>query len=256
MATIRKSRLRLAVALVLAPFTIFLASCSGSDDPTSGVPTPSAVPAGAVAVVGDTEITRKDYEASLEAGLSGYDPLSPTRVAPEPLDPPKFQRCIASITARARTDENLKGLGRATFLDSCRQRYDQLRTLTLSRLIQERWTRIEAELGGLEVGRGEADSFIGQLRLSWASRPAQSRRRFEKAVEASGLTPDELRRRAELAIARQQLAAREYDEGKTPTPEELQAAERRRFEEWREKTLCARALVVPECSNDPGPTAS
>lgn len=255
MTITKKKRLRVAVAMALAPFAVLVASCSGSgEDLTSGVPTPSAVPAGAVAVVGDSQITKEEFESALKSGLSGFDPLSPTTAAPEPLDPPKFQRCVAAITARAGTDENLKGLSRATFLDSCRERYDQLRSLTLSRLIQDRWIETEANLEGLTVSKQEADAFIEQIRSSWASSPAASRKKFRQAVEASGITPEELRQRAEVAVARQQLGPLAAGEGEPPSPKEAQAAAKERFDAWRSKTLCAESLLVPECSNGPDAT--
>lgn len=239
----------LAGSLVLA--ALLLASCSGSDDKISDLPTPSEVPEGAVAVVADSEIPEGGFEAALKVGLSGYDPLSPTRVAPEPLDPPKFTRCIAAIQARAKNDPDLNGLGREAFLSSCRQRYDQLRTLTLSRLIQEEWVRTEAGLEGIEVSGQEVDALLGQLRLSWASKPAESRKRFRRAVEASGISPGELRQRAELVVLRQRLASAGTGGDDTPSPEDVASAEKERFDAWRAKTLCAEKLLVPECSNAP-----
>lgn len=244
---------RLSPTLILIPVVILLASCSDSgEDPVSGVPTPSAVPAGAIAVVGDSQITKSEFERALDSVLAGYDPLSPTRVDPEPLDPPKFERCLARITASAKGDPDLAGLNRADFLESCRQRYDQLRTLALSRLIQDRWVRLESELEGVTVSRQEADAFIAQIRSSWASKPAASREKFRQAVEASGTTPEELRQRAEIAVARQKLTTVGSGSGESPSPKEVQAAAGERFDAWRSKTLCAESLLVPECSNGPG----
>ena len=237
------------LAIALIPVAIALASCSDSDSVVDDVPTPSAVPAGAVAMVGDSEITEAEFDEALKRGLSGYDPLSPSRVTPEPLDPPRFSRCVAVVEERAKEDPDLKKLGNEAFLSSCRQRYDQLRALTLSRLIQERWVRIEAELTGLTVSRQEADAFIRQVRLSWASSPAESRQRFRRAVEASGTSPEELRRRAGISVARQRLGSLGSDQA--PSAGEIQAASEERFDAWRSKTLCAGDLLVPECSNGP-----
>lgn len=240
---------RAFLAVVLIPLMITLAACSDSDSVIDDVPTPSAVPTGAVAMAGDSDITGEEFEAALKTGLTGYDPLSPSRVTPEPLDPPRFSRCVAAIESRAAKDPDLKRLGTKAFLGSCRQRYDQLRMLTLSRLIQDRWVRIEAELAGLTVSKQEADAFIRQVRLSWASDPAESRRRFRQAVEASGTSPEELRSRAETAVARQRLGSPGPNE--SPSAEEIQAASEERFDAWRSRTLCAEELLVPECSNAP-----
>ena len=240
---------KMAGILALLAAALAVASCSESESPISEVPTPSAVPARAVAVVGDTEISNDDFRDALKVGLTGYDPLSPTRATPEPLDPPKFGKCVSAIEQRAQDDPDLKGLGRATFLDSCRQRYDQLRSLTLSRLIEQRWALVEADLEGLEVSGPEADAFVDQVRLSWAADPVRSRAGFEKALAASGISPSELRARAEAAVAQQKLASLGAIEGEGP--DAATENQRERFDLWRSKTLCAESLLVPQCSNGP-----
>lgn len=236
-------------AVALLPVAILLASCSDSGDPISEVPTPSKVPADSMAMVGDTRVTDDQFQAALRSALTGYDPLSPTRSVPEPLDPPKFTRCVSAIEKRAKRDPDLRRLGRQTFLSSCEQRYDQVRFGTLSRLIEERWVLIESDLEGLTISKQDADSFIRQVRLSWDTDPARSRQKFQAAVERSGTSPEALRERAELAVARQRLDTFGADNGGTPSPEEAATAQQDRFDAWRSKTLCARNLIVPECSN-------
>ena len=244
---------RMAGTFALLAAALTVASCSGSESPISGVPTPSAVPARAAAVVGDTEISNDDFRDALKVALTGFDPLSPTRATPEPLDPPEFGKCVSAIEQRAQDDPDLKGLSRATFLESCRQRYGQLRSLTLSRLIEQRWALVEADLEGLEVSGPEADAFIDQVRLSWAADPVRSRARFEKALAASGISPSELSARAEAAVAQQKLASLRASEGESP--EAATENQRERFDLWRSKTLCAEELIVPQCSNSPQPGA-
>lgn len=242
------------MALMLLPLVFTLASCSSSNDQVADVPKPSSVPDGSVAIVGDSPITTEEYRAALKANLSGYDPLAPTRATPEPLDPPKFSRCVDALAERAGDRPDLAGIGRDIFLKSCRERYDQIRELTLSRLIEERWVRTEAEIAEPTISKQEVDSFIEQARLSWASDPAESRRLFRKAVEASGLSQEEIRQKAELAVSRQRLGVIGAGDSATPSTEEAQEAARERFDAWRSKTLCADSLLVPECSNGPEPS--
>jgi hypothetical protein len=240
-----------ALGVAVLPFALLLASCSDSGDPISEVPTPSKVPAGSMAMVGDTRVTDRQYEAALEVSLTGFDPLSPTRAAPEPLDPPKFTRCVSAIEARAKRDPDLRNLGRQTFLSSCEQRYEQARSATLSRLIEERWILIESDLEGLTISDQEADTFIQQVRLSWDANPAKAKRKFREAVEASGISQPDLRQRAALAVARQSLNTVGTGDEEPPGPEEAAATQLERFDAWRSKTLCASKLLVPECSNAP-----
>jgi foldase protein PrsA len=114
--------------------------CGGGDD--------GAVGDDAVAQVGETEITKADFEGALRfaAGRSG--------------DPRDFAACAA---AKERQGDG-RGAAEAQLVEQCKAEYAQLKRLVMDYLIKAEWTRQEAEARDVALSDAEIEQAVAQAR--------------------------------------------------------------------------------------------
>jgi parvulin-like peptidyl-prolyl isomerase len=203
--------------------TLALSGCGNSGP---DVPTPDTVPEESVAIVGEVSIIRAAYERRLASNARGISPLSGTESSSDPLDPPRFNRCIAALR---RTLAEGQGEGtqptalpaRPQLREACAQRYEQVRLTTLSRLIEDQWLVQSAREAGLEVDDGEVSERLAGFETSRGGSPARSRERFRQLLRRSGLERGDIEAELAARLAQEQILAEQSDSLETPSGEEL-----------------------------------
>jgi len=190
-----------AALLVAAALAV---GCGGDD---TGVPTPSEVPAGAVAVVGSEPVTRQQFRRNLRTRLTGISPLAETAGSSEVIDPPRFGKCQARLR-RSGTEG-----GRTQLLETCRSQYEGLKLSIVTKLIEDQWVLQSARAEGIEVTPEEVDGLLAQYR----SQPGD----FGRKLKRSGLTVGDLRLDLEAKIARQKGFERRVEEAGDPSADEI-----------------------------------
>jgi hypothetical protein len=202
-----------------------LAAC-GSDG--ADAPTPDSVPDASVAIVGEVPVTQAALERRFGARARGISPLSGTESSTEPLDPPKFNRCIASVrrqvTQAARQGGSVAAPAvpdRPQLREACEQRYEQLRLATLSQMIEDQWLIQQAEQEGLGVSDDEVSERLDGYRSSFAGSPARSRAAYQRLLNRSGLEPEDVEAELKARIAQERLLVQQTEAAETPTAEEL-----------------------------------
>jgi len=220
----RTFRLTFLPALVLAG-AIALAACGGDG---ADAPTPDSVPDASVAIIGEIPVTQAAFERWLGARARGISPLSGTESSAEPLDPPKFNRCIASVRRQVTQSARQGGSvaapavpARPQLREACEQRYQQLRLVTLSQMIEDEWLIQQAEREGLEVSDDEVSERLDGYRSSFAGSPARSKATYQRLLNRSGLEPEDVEAELKARIAQERLLVQQTEAAGTPTPEEL-----------------------------------
>ena len=152
------------------------------------------VPSGAVAKVGDTAITKEDFEHWLQAAAAGQQPPGTGGEVAVP-DPPEFTECIAAKKeqqpppgAEKPTDAQLK--------EQCQQEYDSLKQQVMQFLISAEWIQQEADDRGIEVTEEEVQQqFEDQKQQSFPNE-----KDYQRFLKTSGQTEDDLLFRVRLDV--------------------------------------------------------
>ena len=100
----------------------------------------NSVPSNSVAKVGDTTITKKEFDRWLKNAAMGQQQGGQAAIP----DPPNYEKCVGALKkapqpkgARKPRDADLK--------KQCRQQYDQLKNEVMQFLIQAQWVQQAAE---------------------------------------------------------------------------------------------------------------
>ena len=168
---------RLFSAAVLAAAAVVVAGCGNS------------VPSNSVAKVGDTAITKKEFDRWLKNAAMGQQQGGPPTVP----DPPNYEKCVASL----KTAPAPKGTAKPKDADlkkQCRQQYDQLKSEVMQFLIQAQWVQQEAEKRDVKVTDAEVKkSFDDQKRQAF---PKEAD--YKRFLKSSGMTEEDILFRVKL----------------------------------------------------------
>jgi len=163
------------------------------------------VPAGSVAKVGDTTITKKDFDKWLKTAASGQAQGGPAVVP----DPPDFARCVATKQKQP-TQSRSQPTG-AALKKQCKQEYDQLKGEVMQFLIQSEWVQQEAKARDVKVSDAEVSrSFADQKKQAFPNDKA-----YKKFLASSGMSEQDILYRVKLDQLQQKLTQKvTEDEGK------------------------------------------
>jgi foldase protein PrsA len=164
-------------ALVAIPLT--LAACGDS------------VPGNAVARVGDTSITKTQFNHWLQVAAISLQgtPTSGKRPQVDIPQPPDFTKCVAQKRASApKPAKGQKAPTTAQFKQQCKAEYEGLRDQVLEFLISAQWVQGEAKDEGLKVTGKEVQSRFNQLK----KQSFQKEKDFQNFLVSSGMTMDDL----------------------------------------------------------------
>src|SRR3954470_24308098 len=168
---------------------IALAACGGS-----------SIPGNAVAKVGDTSITKNDFNHWLQiAAISSQGQTDPDIAAgkktAEIPDAPDFKKCAAAKTASA--PRPAKGQPKPTtaqFKQQCQTEYNGLRDQVLQFLISAQWIVGEADDQGVKVTDAEVEKQFETTKKQ--SFPKETD--FQKFLKSSGMGLDDLKFRVKV----------------------------------------------------------
>src|SRR3954468_7696829 len=170
----------LRLALPVAACAALIAGC-GSDVPSNGV-----------AKVGDTTITKDQFNHWLQAAAHGS--AAPGQAATVP-DPPNFTKCVAN-QAKQPVPKGAKKPTTAQLKTQCKQQYDALKQQVMQFLVSAEWIQQEADKQGVKVSNKEVQKqFQDQKKQSF-----QKEADYQKFLQNSGMTEQDLLFRVKLDV--------------------------------------------------------
>lgn len=143
-----------------------------------------SVPGNAVARVGDSSVTKVDFDRWFDVAASS-NPAGKTDYSP-----PDFKACVA--TKKKSAPKPAKGQPATTdeqYQAQCKQEYEQLRDQALQFLILEQWVAGEANDQGIDVPTKEFQTDYEKAKKD--AFPTESD--FKKFLEQSGMTASDAR---------------------------------------------------------------
>jgi foldase protein PrsA len=170
----------LRIALPIAACAALIAGC-GSDVPTNGV-----------AKIGDTVITKDQFNHWLNAAAHGSAAPGSNVTVP---DPPNFAKCVAN-QAKQPVPKGAKKPTNAQLKTQCKQQYDALKQQVMQFLVSAAWIQAEADKQGVQVSDKEVQKqFQDQKKQSF-----QKDEDYKKFLQSSGMTEADLLFRVKLDV--------------------------------------------------------
>src|SRR4051795_7698727 len=170
----------LRTALPIVACAALIAGC-GSDVPTNGV-----------AKVGDTTITKDQFNHWLQAAAHGSAAPGSNVTVP---DPPNFTKCVAT-QAKQPVPKGAKKPTTAQLKTQCKQQYDALKQQVMQFLVSSEWIQQEADKQGVKVSDKEVQKqFQDQKKQSF-----QKDADYQKFLKNSGMTEADLLFRVKLDV--------------------------------------------------------
>ena len=227
-----------------------------------------SLPDGVVARVGQEQISERQFRHWLRIGTRGES---------TPVDPPRFERCIA--VKRERPSE--RPPSERELRSRCRDRYEAMRASTMLFLLHRVWVRQESAARGIAVAPEQVSrAFERQKREAFPTERA-----FREFLRSSGMTQADILQRIEFDMLQRRLIGAVTANVPEVTREDVEryyARHRRRFSElspasarrairvqltaarrqratarfldefrsrYRAMTTCAKGYVIDACSN-------
>src|SRR3954447_19627958 len=170
----------LRIALPIAACAALIAGC-GSDVPPNGV-----------AKIGDTVITKDQFNHWLSAAAHGSAAPGSAVVVP---DPPNFTKCVAN-QAKQPVAKGAKKPTAAQLKTQCKQQYDALKQQVMQFLVSAEWIQQEAKNQDVKVSDKEVQKqFADQKKQSF-----QKDEDYKKFLKNSGMTEADLLFRVKLDV--------------------------------------------------------
>jgi foldase protein PrsA len=175
----RFTRSRSLATFALASVCAALAAGCGND-----------VPANSVAKVGDSNITKADFDRWLKNAASSQS-QGGTPVVP---DPPNFTKCVADLKKQIAAQKGAGKQSDATLKKQCKQQFDSLKGEVMQFLIQAQWVQQEAKSRDVKVSDAEVQkSFDDQKKQAF---PKEAD--YKKFLQSSGMNEKDILFRVKL----------------------------------------------------------
>ncbi|MFL5780956.1 MAG: peptidyl-prolyl cis-trans isomerase [Thermoleophilaceae bacterium] len=188
----RHIRLTILLAAALA-VALIVAGCGDS------------VPKDAVAKVGDTSITKAQFQHWLEAAArqqSQSEPGQPASQATVP-DPPNFTRCVAE-KQKQKVPKGAQPPPVAQLKSQCKQQYDGLKNQTMQFLISAQWLEQEAKSRGVKATPAQVRKTFEDQKKQAFPKEAD----YQKFLKTSGRTESDLLFQVRLSVLTNALQAK------------------------------------------------
>jgi foldase protein PrsA len=170
----------LRITLPIAACAVVIAGCGNS------------VPPNGVAKIGDTVITKDQFNHWLSAAAHGSAAPGSTVTVP---DPPNFAKCVANL-AKQPVPKGAKKPTNAQLKTQCEQQYNALKQQVMQFLVSAEWIQQEANKDGVKVSNAEVQKqFQDQKKQSF-----QKESDYQKFLKNSGMTEADLLFRVKLDV--------------------------------------------------------
>ncbi|HEX2162113.1 MAG TPA: peptidyl-prolyl cis-trans isomerase [Thermoleophilaceae bacterium] len=170
------------------------------------------MPSDAVARVGDTVITKQQFDHWYESAAKSQAQQGGPSVPP---DPPNFTKCIAALKEAQPKGSKPKD---ADLKKQCKQSYDQLKQQVMQFLIQSQWVQQEAEEQGVKVSGKEVRTlFEDQKKQAFPKE-----RDYQKFLRTSGATEQDILFRIKLDALQNKLTAKIQKDQEKITDEDVE----------------------------------
>jgi foldase protein PrsA len=171
------------------------------------------LPPGAVAKVGDSEITQAEFDKWLKTAVSGQAQGGTVAVP----DPPDFTKCV-SAKKKAPAPGGQDKPSDSQLKKQCEQEYDQLKREVMQFLIQAEWVQQEADQQGIEVSQKAArKSLEDQKKQAFPSEKA-----YQEFLKTSGMSQEDILFRVELDQLQQKLTQKVTEDAKNVSDADIQ----------------------------------
>lgn len=168
------------IALPIAACAALVAGCGNS------------VPPDGVAKVGDTVITKAQFDHWLSAAAHGSAAPGSAVVVP---DPPNFTKCIAA-QAKQPVPKGAKKPTTAQLKLQCSQQYDALKQQVMQFLVSAEWIQQEAQKEGVKV----SDAAVQKQFQDQKKQSFQKESDYQTFLKNSGMTEADLLFRVRLDV--------------------------------------------------------
>ncbi len=148
----------------------------------------NGVPSNSVAKVGDSTITKKDFDRWLKNAASGQQ-QGGAGVVP---DPPDYTKCVAALKKQAGAGGGKQSA--ATLKKQCKTQYDQLKGEVMQFLVQAQWVQQEAEARDVKVSDAEVKQAFAREKQKAFPKEAD----YKKFLATSGMNEDDILFRLKL----------------------------------------------------------
>lgn len=199
--------LRLIASVSLAGICAVAASGCGGDD----------VPSDAVARVGDTVITKQQFDHWYASAAKGQAQQGGPAVAP---DPPSYTKCVAALKeAQPKPAKGQPAPKDSDLKKQCKQSYDQLKQQVMQFLIQSQWVQQEAADQDVKVNSKEVQTlFTDQKKQAFPKE-----KDYQKFLKTSGATEQDILFRIKLDALQNKLTAKIQKDQEKVTDEDIEA---------------------------------
>ena len=150
----------------------------------------NSLPSGAVAKVGDSTITKEEFERWLKNAAAGQTQGGEASV-PDPSD--GYKTCVATLKKQPQAQGAPKQSD-AQLKSQCKQQYEGLRDEVMQFLIQSEWVQQEAEERGVEVSDAEVKKSFEDQKSKAFPKPAD----YDKFLKQSGMGEEDILFRVKL----------------------------------------------------------
>src|SRR4051812_27797462 len=191
-SAMRHTRLTILLAAALA-LALIVAGCGDS------------VPKDAVAKVGDTSITKAQFQHWLEAAARQQTQSEPGQPASEAAgpDPPNFTRCVAE-KQKQKVPKGAQPPPVAQLKSQCKQQYDGLKDQTMQFLISAQWLEQEAKARGVKATPAQVRKTFEDQKKQAFPKEAD----YQKFLKSSGRTEEDLLFQVRLSVLTNALQAK------------------------------------------------
>src|SRR3954469_16176327 len=191
-SAMRHTRLTILLAAALA-LALIVAGCGDS------------VPKDAVAKVGDTSITKAQFQHWLEAAARQHTTSEPGQPASEAAvpDPPNFTRCVAE-KQKQKVPKGAQPPPVAQLKSQCKQQYDGLKDQTMQFLISAQWLEQEAKARGVKATPAQVRKTFEDQKKQAFPKEAD----YQKFLKSSGRTEEDLLFQVRLSVLTNALQAK------------------------------------------------
>jgi len=216
--------LRTLAGVSLAGICAVAATGCGGDD----------VPSDAVARVGDTVITKQQFDHWYQSAAKSQAQQGGPAVAP---DPPNFTKCVAALKdAQPKPAKGTPAPEDSDLKKQCKQGYDQLKQQVMQFLIQSQWVQQEAEEQNVSVSGKE----IRTLFEDQKKQAFPKEKDYRKFLRTSGATEQDILFRIKLDALQNKLTAKiQKEQGKVTDEdvEEYYEKNKKRFSQPEQRDL-------------------